>query len=139
MDWCQRSTGTLGLDEPPSAISHQPSAGACLRAGVAGRHDPYVRAPVIDITASSAPEAIREACQDSGFFYVSGHGVDEALLTRLEELSREFFAKESSEKLALRMELGGRAWRGYFPVGTYGDYLINKVSKVFPELRRDLV
>ena len=112
-----------------------------MRAGVTGRHDPYVRPqslPVIDITAANAPEAIREACQDSGFFYVSGHGVDEALLTRLEERSREFFAKESSEKLAIRMEHGGRAWRGYFPVG-YGDYLINKVSKVFPRLRRNML
>ena len=50
-------------------------------------------------------------------FYVVGHGVDEALSTGLEELSREFFEKPSSEKLAIGMELGGRAWGGYFPVG----------------------
>ena len=94
--------------------------------------------PVIDITASSAAGAIREACQDSGFFYVLGHGVDFALLTRLEGLSRKFFAEPRSEKLAIRMELGERAWRGYFPVG-YGDYLINKVARVFPELRRNVL
>jgi len=32
-------------------------------------------------------------------------------------MSREFFTKPLSEKRAIRMELGGRAWRGYFPVG----------------------
>ena len=59
-----------------------------------------MRLPVIDITASSAPAAIRDACKDSGFFYVVEHEVDRALSTRLEILSREFFAKPSSEKLA---------------------------------------
>ena len=88
-----------------------------MRTGAAGRHDPFVRLPVVDITASSAPEAIRDACKNSGFFYVVGHEVDRALSTRLEILSREFFEKPSSEKLAIGMELGGRAWRGYFPVG----------------------
>ena len=73
--------------------------------------------PVIDIAASSAAGAIGEACRESGFFYVVGHGVDFALLGRLEGLSREFFGRASAEKLAIRMELGGRAWRGYFPVG----------------------
>jgi hypothetical protein len=73
--------------------------------------------PVIDIAASSAAGAIGEACRESGFFYVVGHGVDFALLGRLEGLSREFFGQARAEKLAIRMELGGRAWRGYFPVG----------------------
>jgi isopenicillin N synthase-like dioxygenase len=73
--------------------------------------------PVIDLESSGAPEALREACRDSGFFYVVGHGVDETLTSRLEALSRDFFAKPLSEKLAIGMEHGGRAWRGYFPVG----------------------
>ena len=73
--------------------------------------------PVIDIAASSAAGAIGEACPESCFFYVVGHGVDFALLGRLEGLSREFLGQASAEKLAIRMELGGRAWRGYFPVG----------------------
>lgn len=60
---------------------------------------------------------IREACQSSGFFYVVGHGVDEALQQRLEELSRQFFAQETVTKLRIGMAQGGRAWRGYFPVG----------------------
>jgi len=73
--------------------------------------------PVIDLASSSAPEAVGKACRGSGFFYAVGHGVDETLLARLDELSRAFFAKAAAEKLSIRMELGGRAWRGYFPVG----------------------
>lgn len=81
--------------------------------------------PVIDVAAlvagtaarRAAAEAIGRACRDCGFFYVVGHGVDEALGARLEQLSRRFFAQSLEEKLRIRMELGGRAWRGYFPVG----------------------
>jgi isopenicillin N synthase-like dioxygenase len=60
---------------------------------------------------------IARACRESGFFYIVGHGVDEQLQERLEDLSRKFFAQDVNEKLDVRMELGGRAWRGYFPVG----------------------
>lgn len=84
------------------------------------RHDRCVPAPslpVIDLSDAGAPEAIRNACRESGFFYVLGHGVRASLTARLEELSREFFARPREEKLAIRMELGGRAWRGYFPLG----------------------
>ena len=61
--------------------------------------------------------AIAGACRDSGFFYVTGHAVDEALERRLEALSRRFFALDLDTKMEIRMERGGRAWRGYFPVG----------------------
>ncbi len=73
--------------------------------------------PIIDLSSADAPEAIRDACRTSGFFYVVGHGVPASLTARLETLSRVFFARPHEEKLAIRMELGGRAWRGYFPVG----------------------
>jgi isopenicillin N synthase-like dioxygenase len=58
------------------------------------------------------------ACRDTGFFYIVGHGVDEALQARLETLSREFFRKPAEEKWRIRMALAGRAWRGYFRVGS---------------------
>jgi isopenicillin N synthase-like dioxygenase len=60
---------------------------------------------------------IARACRDSGFFYIIGHGVNEHLQQRLEDLSRKFFAQDLHAKLDIRMEKGGRAWRGYFPVG----------------------
>jgi isopenicillin N synthase-like dioxygenase len=85
----------------------------------------FTRVPVIDIgplmigseDRHRAAEEIGRACRESGFFYVVGHGVDPALERRLEDLSRQFFAQDLETKMAIRMERGGRAWRGYFRVG----------------------
>jgi len=85
----------------------------------------YSRIPVIDITALvRGTDARREvaleihrACRECGFFYVVGHGVDEPVQQRLEEVSRQFFAQPAETKLEISMSRGGRAWRGYFPVG----------------------
>ncbi|HJY37307.1 MAG TPA: 2-oxoglutarate and iron-dependent oxygenase domain-containing protein, partial [Steroidobacteraceae bacterium] len=57
------------------------------------------------------------ACSEFGFFYLVGHDVDPQLSDRLVQLSREFFARDEAEKLQIHMSNGGRAWRGYFPVG----------------------
>ena len=75
--------------------------------------------PVVSLSEPEERTAatIRDACREHGFFYVVDHGVDESLGARLETLSREFFALPRAEKDRIRMELGGRAWRGYFPVG----------------------
>ncbi len=62
-------------------------------------------------------EQIKHACWEFGFFYITGHGVDEALQEHLESLSRQFFAQLLESKMEIRMALGGKAWRGYFPVG----------------------
>jgi isopenicillin N synthase-like dioxygenase len=69
----------------------------------------------VDVGATA--REIDRACRDSGFFYIVGHGVDPLLIEELERLARAFFAAPLEEKLRVRMELGGRAWRGYFPVG----------------------
>jgi isopenicillin N synthase-like dioxygenase len=61
--------------------------------------------------------AIAAACRDSGFFYVTGHGVATVLLDRLEAASRRFFALPAETKAAIAMARGGRAWRGWFPLG----------------------
>ena len=58
--------------------------------------------------------AIGRACRDNGFFYATGHGVDPA---RLDALAREFFALPEAEKHQIGMARGGKAWRGFFPVG----------------------
>ena len=59
----------------------------------------------------------KNACRDSGFFYATGHGIPAELFARLDSASRKFFALSETEKLEIRMARGGRAWRGYFPVG----------------------
>jgi isopenicillin N synthase-like dioxygenase len=66
---------------------------------------------------SHVADEIARACREWGFFYVTGHLVDAALQRRLEESSRRFFAQDLETKMAIRMERGGPAWRGYFPVG----------------------
>jgi isopenicillin N synthase-like dioxygenase len=76
-------------------------------------------APLVNHTEDRARTAaqIGTACCESGFFYVVNHGVDELLCRRLEALSREFFAQSELQKMQIAMSRGGRAWRGYFPVG----------------------
>jgi isopenicillin N synthase-like dioxygenase len=83
--------------------------------------------PVIDVAplaggehgraAAAVAEQIEAACRDRGFFYVTGHGVPADLLAELAGASAEFFALPLADKLEIAMERGGRAWRGYFPVG----------------------
>jgi isopenicillin N synthase-like dioxygenase len=83
--------------------------------------------PVIDVgpLVGRAPAAaraalagqIQAACRERGFFYVTGHGVPAGLLGQLAEASAEFFALPSADKREIAMERGGRAWRGFFPVG----------------------
>ena len=62
-------------------------------------------------------EQIQAACRDRGFFYVTGHGVPAELLDELAAASAEFFALPAADKTEIAMARGGRAWRGYFPVG----------------------
>jgi isopenicillin N synthase-like dioxygenase len=74
--------------------------------------------PVIDISSPvRVAEEIARACRDTGFFYVTGHGVPPALRAELDAVSREFFALPEAAKLEIEMSRGGSAWRGYFPVG----------------------
>ena len=81
--------------------------------------------PVIDVRAlvlgtegcRDVAARMGEACRDWGFFCIVGHGVEGRLQERLEDVSRQFFAQDLETKLAIRMSRGGKAWRGYFPVG----------------------
>jgi isopenicillin N synthase-like dioxygenase len=84
--------------------------------------------PYVDVSALLDPGAdgpscalvgrqIDAACRDTGFFLVTGHGIDASLRDDLERLSREFFALPESAKGEIAMSRGGLAWRGWFPVG----------------------
>jgi isopenicillin N synthase-like dioxygenase len=80
---------------------------APLRSGLAD-DDPAV--------AGVAAE-IDRACRDTGFFLVTGHGVDPVVLAELDRAARRFFARPEAEKESVAMARGGRAWRGWFPEG----------------------
>jgi isopenicillin N synthase-like dioxygenase len=83
--------------------------------------------PVIDVAAlvrpgppsrrAAAASEIEAACRGTGFFYVTGHGVPDGLIRDLDEAARRFFALPLERKMEISMERGGRAWRGFFPVG----------------------
>jgi isopenicillin N synthase-like dioxygenase len=60
---------------------------------------------------------IGAACRKLGFFYATGHAIGEDTLRDLDAASRRFFALPEDEKMRIAMEKGGRAWRGFFPVG----------------------
>jgi isopenicillin N synthase-like dioxygenase len=72
---------------------------------------------VVDLRGPDVPSRIESACRESGFFYVSGHGVSRSLRSSLDTAAREFFALPVTEKREIEMSRGGRAWRGWFPVG----------------------
>ena len=85
--------------------------------------------PTIDIAAllpgsGAGDEARRavaarigDACRRYGFLQVVGHGIDPQLRRRLRDAAAEFFALDEDEKDRISMRHGGRAWRGWFPVG----------------------
>jgi isopenicillin N synthase-like dioxygenase len=95
--------------------------------------------PVIDLTGwadgdrkrSAIAARMGAACRMHGFFYIAGHGIEPALLERLETLSRKFFALPLAEKMRIEMAHGGRAWRGYFPVG-------NELTSGLPDRKEGL-
>jgi len=66
---------------------------------------------------TAVAKEISIACKDSGFFYIRGHGVNTALQEDLERLSRKFFDLPETSKNEISMDKGGKAWRGYFPLG----------------------
>ncbi|WP_108661111.1 isopenicillin N synthase family dioxygenase [Acuticoccus kandeliae] len=77
--------------------------------------------PIIDVAAMLAGEEAAEArvadqilaaCTSTGFFYLAGHGVDQAMIDDAFEANRRFHAKPVAEKLAVKQN---RWHRGYQP------------------------
>lgn len=58
--------------------------------------------------------AIASACERSGFFYVAGHGIDEAVVEALRQQARRFFAQPEPVKAAIAIN---RVNRGYLGPG----------------------
>ena len=88
-----------------------------------------VPVPVIDVSAlrrgrqdhdgrAEVVEAIGRACVETGFFYITGHGIEAALQDRMLRSARAFFSLPAAvKKDRMAMAKGGKAWRGYFAVG----------------------
>ena len=87
---------------------------------------PFGILPVVDVAPLRSTQAagsagvarqIEAACREHGFFYVTGHGVAPELLARLTQACAAYFALPQAAKMEIAMARGGRAWRGFFPVG----------------------
>jgi isopenicillin N synthase-like dioxygenase len=89
-----------------------------------GAHLPRTEIPVIGITpllANTAAKAetvaaIGHACREIGFFYVTGHGVPEALIAQVYAEAKRFFALPEAEKEKVAIE-HSPCHRGWFRLG----------------------
>jgi len=89
------------------------------------RHRAFTSLPVVDVSdLSSADPARRQATADAlgkaarevGFLYVTGHGVAPAVIERLKERTRDYFAQPLAEKM--RHYVGQSSnHSGYVPEG----------------------
>src|SRR4051812_9848614 len=59
---------------------------------------------------------LREAVNGFGFFYLTGHGVPDALIADVLKLSRRFFALPEADKLSIEM-VRSPHFRGYNRAG----------------------
>jgi isopenicillin N synthase-like dioxygenase len=76
-------------------------------------------APFLTGTPADRQAVAREvgrACEEIGFFTIVGHGVDSALVERMSDVSRAFFALPLAEKLAVKRPRPEQS-RGYIGVG----------------------
>lgn len=77
-------------------------------------------APLLAGDEAARTQTAREigaACRGLGFFYATHQGISAETLDALDAESRAFFALPEAEKMKIAMPHGGRAWRGYFPLG----------------------
>ena len=82
------------------------------------------RIPLVDLIGASQPsthreevvETIRQACEDTGFLVVTGHGVSKEVIKGVEVASREFFSLPYEEKMRYIGSVG--VFRGYTPIET---------------------
>ncbi|MCY4423250.1 MAG: hypothetical protein OXC06_09280 [Acidimicrobiaceae bacterium] len=79
------------------------------------------RVPLVDLSGSSKPgsqrdqvvDVIRRACEDVGFLVITGHGVADEVVQRIDSVSRAFFSMPEEEKLTYVGAPG--IYRGFTP------------------------
>ncbi|MCU1636382.1 MAG: isopenicillin synthase family oxygenase [Cryobacterium sp.] len=103
--------------------------------------------PILDLSALDASPAtaaqfraeLREVTHDVGFFYLVGHGVDQALIDEVLAVSRRFFDLPEEDKLEIENVHSGQ-FRGYTRMGgerTHGEVDWREQIDIGPE--RDAV
>lgn len=76
---------------------------------------PFV--PIVDLRDPNASQQIDRACRDVGFFALCGHGVTAEQRVAVLDAASAFFALPAETKAEVGLPTGGRAWRGWFPLG----------------------
>ena len=73
--------------------------------------------PVIDVSSAisgtdiqSVANAIHAAAADHGFFYISGHGIDPALMEQAFAVSKDFFELPETDKSKVAVDTHQRGW-----------------------------
>jgi isopenicillin N synthase-like dioxygenase len=73
--------------------------------------------PVIDVSGAisgedvkSVADAIHAAATDHGFFYISNHGIDPALMQQAFDVSKAFFDLPDTEKQSVAVNIHQRGW-----------------------------
>ena len=74
--------------------------------------------PLIDLEAPDAVAGLRQAYGEVGFGYVTGHGINPALVTAVFEASRQFHALTLEQKMEIAVDT---THRGYIPMGSSTD------------------
>ena len=80
------------------------------------------RVPLVDLSEAFEPgpsrdevvDAIRRACEDVGFLVITGHGVPQEAVQRIDAAARRFFNLPVGDKMELVCHAGNR--RGYKPL-----------------------
>ncbi len=79
------------------------------------------RVPLVDLSGAFEPgsqrdqvvDVIRRACEDVGFLVITGHGVADEVVQRIDSVSRAFFSMPEEEKLTYAGAPG--IYRGFTP------------------------
>ena len=83
--------------------------------------------PVVDLAADTGVlrDVLREAAHEVGFFYLTGHGVSQTLVSRVLEAARALFALPQVDKDAVAM-VRSPHFRGYTRLG--GELTLGEVD-----------
>ena len=101
--------------------------------------------PVIDIAPSfldsqgkqAVSDSIRVACEDVGFFTITGHGVSPDEINRTRQAAISFFALDLEEKLKISQP-SEKISRGYSKVGE-GLWLIRWAIRLYQTCKKVLL
>ena len=89
--------------------------------------------PVIDVSRSGSADSIARACEEIGFFCVTGHGVPDSVLRASWRAARDFFDLPLAARMRVAMPYAGYPY-GYSPLS--GETLARSLGDAAPPDRK---